>query len=336
MSESAILSPQSKSRETSFRLETPTDVVRSLVHDIYRHIEQNGSIALPEGWHEYKQLTFSVTATQRHGKQQPVFFLHLRLPDGSEHRIVCKRDGKHMYEEQQRSETLQRLFPTIYFEVDDVAAIEPIRGLENERFRDFFMRHSRLIPALAKRSIELNDQLIDAGWYFVDISFARGHNVMLDDTGRLRLFDIHSIQHREGSRESAVLDFFERQFPAKNTHESKTLSTTDLYELQVYAEQVRAYITAHGEFPRVIQEKKTTLFLDHPRYQEAFNELSKTINPDEIDWIGERVTGEISIDPRIVDACMRGDLEHLQDCYRANDESIYTFVGATKRTLSLD
>lgn len=198
------------------------------------------------------------------------------------------------------------------------------------------MRHHQLIPALAKRSIELNDQLIDAGWRFVDIQFSRGHNVMLDNTGQLRLFDIHSIEHRKDSREAAVLDFFQRQFPARNAHSAKTETPEHRHELTVFAEQVRAYIAAHGELPRVMMEKKTSLFLDHPRYQEAFDELSKTIDPEAIGWIEERVTGEFSIDPRIVDACLKGDLTHLQEYYKTNDESVCAVVGVAERTLSID
>lgn len=319
-----------KTNESSRGSEITSEQVRRLVDQLYhaviegRHHDDGTGI-----WHSFEELEYSLSATQRAGKQQPVFFLHIRFPGGAIKTVVCKSDWKNMHAHQQASATLQRLFPKIYFETNHVVAIEPIRGLENDAFREFFMRHPRLIPALANESIKLNDQLLDAGWQFVDITFSNGHNVMLDDAARIRLFDIHSIAPLTGAREAAVLDFFERQFPAIQLTESLTPSDIRRYQLLVFSQQVRAYLERHGGFPQAIATHTTTLYAEHPRYPQAFAELTKTTDPDEIFFIDEVETGVETLDPRIVEACLNGDLESLNRFYRENDDRVTSFVGPT-------
>lgn len=319
-----------KTNESSRGSEITSEQVQRLVDQLYhaviegRHHDDGTGI-----WHPFEDLEYSLSATQRSGKQQPVFFLHIRFPDGTIKTVVCKSDWKHMHAHQQASATLQRLFPRIYFETNKVAAIEPIRGLENDSFRDFFMRHPRLIPALAQESIKLNDQLLDAGWQLVDIKFCNGHNVMLDASARLRLFDIHSIVPLTRARESAVLDFFQRQFPVIQPTESLTPSEERRYELLVYSQQVRAYLERHGGFPHVTATHRTTLYGEHPRYPQAFAEVAKTVDPDEIFFIDEATTGVETLDPRIVEACLNGDVESLNRFYRENDNHVTSFVGPT-------
>lgn len=274
---------------------------------------------------EYKGEYGGIKHKSRHpfknGKQQPVIILNLEFPDGVTCDVVLKRDNDSMLKKQIENKVLQELMPKVYLEVENVAVIEFIDGLELEPFQEL-IKDPEIFEQLKTDAFDVFDKLCESGYDCDDIEFTTGHNFIYDkDLKKFRAFDIHSIHETAGSsyRES-FLNFMEKELRTR---------TITQETIRLFMHFIRSFLV---KYPSTKLEFKGNCVMKLKPGESSFEkewskykEKSRWSITDKFPIIAE-VEGSFELPPNILDAAMHDDTTTFLEAYNANGEHVCTLA----------
>ncbi|MFH1835494.1 MAG: hypothetical protein ABH851_04830 [Methanobacteriota archaeon] len=206
------------------------------------------------------------------GKQQPVWFLNLKLPDGMTCDLVEKqrRGGEEKAALAEEYPIVGGIFPPIVYAGEQgylMARLDGLGGshLKINEFKNAITESEEFKTQLFSDAYEMVDGIFkDTPYCVVDVGVPEGHNIMYDrDLEKFRLFDYDSLVVRpeEGYAEKHL------RFISEQCNEYRTANDRDIEFLIYYVNRLTR------ENPNIKLEKtipRKEYAPGHPGYHNAY------------------------------------------------------------------
>lgn len=312
---------------SNYKPEELIDANKTVIEEIVRtvYLDFAGPNKTKDSIEEYKGEIRGVKYRSRHpfksGKQQPVVIVTLNFQTGEEFDIVLKRDTDGTLQKQQNSVVLQEIFPKIFLETEQIAAIEFIDGLELEPFKEF-IKDPKVFARFLEDAFESFDKISGSEFEFQDIDFATGHNFIYDkELNKFRAFDIHSIQESKKTYEEKLISFIESEL--KHTHITSG-------KIKLFMFFIQKFLVKYPD--RKLQftgREKMTLKSGDAGYEERWKNFEKNCGwfiANKIPIDTEEIEGIFVLNQEILDAAIKDDEAAFLAAYHANNDHLYNLV----------
>lgn len=315
--------PSAKNPESL--IDTHKAAVEQIIRTVY--LDYAGPNRTKPELAEYNGEIGGVRYSSRHpfkgGKQQAVIVLTLTFPEGESFDMVLKKDTDGVFEQQKKSPVLQEIFPKIFMEVDQVAAIEFIDGIELEPFQEL-IKDPRTFEQFLTDAFEAFDKVSSSEFEFTDIRFTTGHNFIYDKlTKKFRAFDIHSLHPSEKTYEEKFITHLEDSMK----HWQVTPE-----DVKLFMHFIRSFLVKYpGKKLEYTGKGTVTLKPGDPGYEEAWQKILK--NLEGLGWLianqiptSEEKEGVFTLNQALMDAAIKDDEAAFLEAYHSNAEHVYNLA----------